>query len=260
VAKFKFKKRPLRNGPLPLKYTLLIGFIIFNLFTAQGLWIINKGIEPSLMSIAETKTRQIAAQAINDAISKKIADDIDINELIVIHENSNGEAVGYSFNPKIYNRVTSEANIRVQKYLDYVEAGELEKLQSFKNDINIDYEQSRVEKGIVYYIPIGRATNNTLLSNLGPRVPVRFEILGAVTTDIETVREESGINNTYLDIYIIIKVQMNVVVPFSKRNIEVSNRVKLGDLFLEGDVPDYYNGNGNSAFPPVVIPPPTKQN
>ncbi|MDP4552414.1 sporulation protein YunB [Alkalihalobacillus macyae] len=254
---FRTRRRFFRKGPLPFRYVFIISFIVFIFTTVQGLWIVNKGIEPSLISIAETKTRQVAAQAINDAISKKIADGIDVENLIIVHSNESEKVPGYSFNSKVYNRLISEATERVQTYLNYVEAGDLDKLETFKNDIDIDYEDTIKQKGIVYSIPLGMATNNVLLSNFGPRIPVRFEMIGDVISNIDTKVKETGINNTYLEVYINIKVEMNVIIPFSTKNTEVSNSVKIGDLFIQGDVPYYYNGdNGNGGDPSIVLPKP----
>lgn len=247
------KWRWILKGPLPFRYVLLITFIIFNILTISSLIIINKKLEPTLMSIAENRARQFAAQAINDAIAKEISENIDINELIVKHENA-GEP-SYSFNPQVYNKVISEASIRVQKYLDLVEAGELEQLDNFKNDININKEDSKNSNGIVYHIPLGMATNMTLLSNLGPEIPVRLQILGDVTSDVETKIVESGINNTYLEIYINVKVQMNVIIPLKEEPVEISNLVRIGDLFHPGKIPQYYNGPGSEKPNPIAVPP-----
>jgi len=87
--------------------------------------IINNNLEPNLKSIANTKARQIASQAINDAISKKITDGIEMDQLIVVNEYSDGQLT-FRFNSQIYNRVISEATMRVQRYLDLVEEGDLD--------------------------------------------------------------------------------------------------------------------------------------
>lgn len=252
LRKVKTRKRRRFKGPLPFKYVLFISFIIFLLMTFGSLIIINKNIEPTLIGIAESRARQFAAQAINDAIDKDISESIDINELIVKHENA-GEP-SYSFNPQVYNKAISESQKRVQKYLNLVEAGDLEQLENFKNDIEIDVNKTKKETGIIYYIPLGMATKMTLLSNLGPKIPVRLEIIGDVTSDVEAKIAESGINNTFLEVYINVKVHMNVIIPLIENPIEVSNQVRIGDLFHPGKVPQYYNGSGQGI--PAVIPPP----
>ncbi|WLD92701.1 sporulation protein YunB [Alkalihalobacillus sp. AL-G] len=244
---WKMRRRP-RNGPLPFKYVFVISFVIFAVLTLMALVYINKGIEPIVMSIAETKSKQIASRAINDAISKKIVEDMNVDELFIRHEEGT-----YSFNPKEYSRIVSEATIRVQKYLDYVEAGKIDQFDTTLNDIEIEYERAGAD-GIVFDIPLGVATNNVLFENLGPRIPVRFEIIGSVESKIRMTKVEMGINNTLLEVYIDFKVIANVVIPFSQENTVVKNEVFIGNIFIPGDVP-YYFGTGDDAQPVIPIDP-----
>ncbi|MCD8502072.1 MAG: hypothetical protein LRY71_10840 [Bacillaceae bacterium] len=60
-----------RKGPLPFRYVFLISFIIFCVMTVQGLYLVERGIRPTLLDIAQTETQRIATLAINDAVSKK---------------------------------------------------------------------------------------------------------------------------------------------------------------------------------------------
>lgn len=248
----------IKRGPLPLRYVFLITFVFFIFMTVFSLIIINNNLEPNLKSIANTKARQIASKAINDAISKKITDGIDMDQLIIVNEYSDGQLT-FRNNPQVYNRVISEATMRVQRYLDLVEEGNLEELESFKNDININYEESKKQSGIVYEVPLGMATGATLFSNLGPKIPVRLKILGDVISDMETRVIETGINNTHLEVYVKVNVKMNVIIPLIEPPIEISNAVKIGDIFVTGKVPQYYHGGGSGngtggGLVPVLVP------
>ncbi|WP_316570257.1 sporulation protein YunB [Neobacillus sp. YIM B06451] len=248
----KIRRSYRRRGPLPLSHVLLITFIVFVLVTYQSLNIINKQIEPRLIKIAETKAREFASQAVNKSIAQYVVENVDVEELIIVHNNSN--EVGYSFNPKVYTRVISEITTRIQRYLNLLESGNIEELEAFKE---FNSGESKKQQGLIYEIPIGMATDNTLFSNLGPKVPVRFEIIGDVTANIETKIRETGINNTYLEIYVKTHVQMGVIIPLIGKEIEVTNSIMIGDLFLPGKVPQYYNGgggNGGNEVNPIVIP------
>lgn len=238
-----------RRGPLPFKYVFLLSFMFFLLFSAISLWIVNKNITPSLMAVANTRARQFASDAINDAISKKVTDNIDINKLIITHT-SDGE-VSYSFNPQIYNRVIADSTQRVEQYLSYVETGNISKLKSFKNDYSNLYTNE--SGGVIYKIPIGVATKTALFANIGPKIPVRYEILGDVTSDIQTAVRETGINNTYLEINLVIKVKMNVIIPYLTKETDLTKVIKIGDLFVQGKVPQYYNQSGNNGMP-ITVP------
>nr|WP_281272319.1 sporulation protein YunB [Neobacillus piezotolerans] len=246
----KIRRNYRRRGPLPLRYVLIITFVAFIFMTYQSLNIINKHIEPSLIKIAETKAREFASQAVNKAISQNVVENIDVNELIIVHNNS--DEVGYSFNPKVYTQVITDITTRIQRYLNLLEAGNIEELEAFKE---FNAGDSKKHQGLIYEIPIGMATNNSLFSNLGPKVPVRFEIIGDVTANIETKIRETGINNTYLEIYAKTHVQMSVIIPLIEKEINVTNSVMIGDLFLPGKVPQYYNGGGKgNDVNPIVIP------
>lgn len=250
----------IKRGPLPLRYVFLITFVFFIFLTVFSMIIINNNLEPNLQSIAHTKARQVASEAINDAISKKITDGIDMDQLIVVKEYSDGQLT-FSFNSQISNRVISEATMRVQRYLELVEEGNLEDLESFKNDININYEESKKQHGIVYDVPLGMATGATLFSNLGPKIPVKLEIMGDVISDVETRVIETGINNTHLELFVRVNVKMNVIIPLIEPPIEISNVVKIGDIFVTGKVPQYYhhgggnsNGSSNGGMVPIFVP------
>ncbi|WP_059172615.1 sporulation protein YunB [Bacillus sp. FJAT-27445] len=248
----KIRRSYRKRGPLPLRHVLLITLVAFVFVTYQSLNIINKQIEPRLIKIAETKAREFASQAVNKAISQYVVENIDVGELIIVHRNS--DEVGYSFNPRLYSRVISDITTRIQRYLNLLESGNIEDLEAFK-EFNV--KDSKNKQGLIYEIPIGMATDNTLFSNLGPKVPVRFEIIGDVTANIETKIRETGINNTYLEIYVKTHVQMGVIIPLIDNEINVTNSIMIGDLFLPGKVPQYYNGGGGSGgneVNPIVIP------
>ncbi|MEW9109394.1 sporulation protein YunB [Cytobacillus gottheilii] len=251
---FRRKRKGLFKGPLPAKHVFFISLILFVLLTFFGLLMIDEQIEPVLMDIAETRAKQFSAQAINDAITKELSETIDVNELIVRH--GDGENAPYSFNQQVVNKVMSDTNRMVQEYLDLVEQGELEQFEAFRNDSYIDYEASHKEKGIIYRIPLGMATKQTLFSNLGPKVPIKFELLGHSMSNVETKILETGINNTYLEVYVKVQVQMKVIIPLVERDIVMENSVKVGDLFYPGKVPQYFNGgsSGQGDVNPVIIP------
>ncbi|MGD7045960.1 sporulation protein YunB [Jeotgalibacillus proteolyticus] len=219
----KFRKK----NTMSLRASFMISFVLFLLSSFFSVWLIDKRIEPSIMNIAETKTHDIAIQAINEAVSEEMTTTLDIKELIIFQETSEGTA--YSFNPIVYNKLDNEASSRVQEFLN----------NGYKAK-EAEAANVKLEDDIIYYMPLGMTTENLLLSTLGPRIPIQFETIGNVTTTIKTTLEESGINNTYLEIFLEVDVEMKVIIPSMSKTMEVKNLIKLGDLFLKGDVPEYY--------------------
>src|SRR5699024_11379435 len=54
----------------------------------------------------------------------------------------------------------------------------------------------------VVEIPIGQATGNTVLANLGPKIPVHFVIVGRLQSTGGLEVEECGVSGELFEIYI----------------------------------------------------------
>ncbi|NGP46173.1 sporulation protein YunB [Bacillaceae bacterium SIJ1] len=233
--------------------SLLISFLVFILLSIHGVWLVNKGIEPTIMDLAKTKTDELAREAINRTIIEDIVGGVDMRELVILHERPSNN-VSYSFDPQVYNQLLSNTIQRVEMYLKDIEKGKIDDLNSFDAPEHLNnVSWTTDEQGIVYWVPLGVSTRNALLANLGPKVPVRFSLIGDVKAEIDTQISKVGINNTYLELFVDLTVQLNVIIPSTKEVTVVQNTIKIGDLFIEGDVPQFYQSSG-SASPIVPVP------
>jgi sporulation protein YunB len=244
-----------QRGPIPFRYVFIFTCVVFILLTAQGIWLIEKGIKPTLIRVAESRINQIATAAINDAISKQVADGIDTAELTVVSTDNEGMITTIDWNTTAFQRVLSEATIRVQNNLKRVENGELDQL-GVADDVDIETTGPR-PRGIVYEIPLGQATQNSLLANLGPRIPVQFTPIGSVDTDLYAKLTEYGINNVYVEIFVHIEVKVKIVIPFATKETKVTTDIPVGMRIVSGRVPQFYNngsnGGGSPSLPGVII-------
>ncbi|MDE3840024.1 sporulation protein YunB [Bacillus methanolicus] len=245
----KFRGRLPRKGPLPFRYVFLLTFVFFAFSTAAGLWIINDGIEPTLRSYAETQTRRIATLVINNAVNKKIAVGMGGNPVIVPNEGSKSRII---LNNEIINRIAGETVNLIERNLKQAEKGYLEDLQTLA-DVEIETDEIKQE-GIVYYVPLGQATNNALLGNLGPQIPIRFHAIGNVGYDIKTEFEEFGINNTAIKVVLHLVVDVQIILPFSTDVTTIIQDIPLVTVYEEGDVPQFYNGGGGKSSPSIELP------
>ncbi len=243
-----------RKGPLPFRHVIIITFILFMIFTVQGLWIINRGIEPSLMSIAETESMRLARQAINYSISKKITEDVEAEDLIEVVEDDQGRISTVGYNRKVVTDLLAKTTLRVQSYLDKIGEGEEPEI-GVPPEIEIQTEPGKNETtGIIYEIPLGQATNNALLANLGPKVPVRFTAIGDVQSNISTDVTPYGINNMLLHISIHYEVNVKVVIPFSTKTAKVATDIPVDIRVIQGEVPYFYNSSDGGASPSFEMP------
>lgn len=247
----RFRGRLPRRGPLPFRYVFLLTLVFFILSTALSLWVINRGIEPALMDIAEQETRRIATLVINNAISQQITeDDVNVEDLVKVKQDEYGKISSINYNAAVVQRVLAKMQNRVQSNLKAATAGELSELEY--PDVEFETSRSR-DEGIIYYIPLGQATNNTLLGNLGPKIPVRFHIIGHASSDIKDKIEAFGINNALITVFVHIKVNVQVVIPFATKTTTVTTNIPIDKQILQGEVPNFYN-HGGSADPSFEIP------
>ncbi|MDQ0155298.1 sporulation protein YunB [Robertmurraya andreesenii] len=243
----KFRGRLPRRGPLPFRYVFLLTLVFFVISTTIGLWIINKGLKPTLMDYAESQTVQIASLVINRAILETKVDDINH----VITKDTETSLTNFD-TEKIYKKL-GETTQLILHNIKMAEDGDLEELQSMA-DVEIDVEETKEEKGIVYYVPLGQATKNALLGNLGPKIPVRFNAIGHMESDIETEFEEVGINNIYIKVLIKLKVSVQIIIPFATKVAKLEQKIPIALGILEGEVPQFYNSGGEGGAPSIELP------
>ncbi len=241
-----------RKGPLPFRHVLLLTILFFSLSTAGGLWIIDKGIEPTLMSYAESQTRKIATLVINKAINEKVVSGMDTTDLIEHVPIGGGSRTVIQYNTEVLNKIKAETVSLVQMNINEAEKGNLSALESLA-DVEFDTEQAESGDGMVYYVPLGQATNNALLGNLGPKIPVKFTAIGDVVSDVVWDQKPLGINNTWIEASIRIIVNVQIVIPFATEIATIQEDIPIGNFLHEGEVPQFFN-NGGGTVPSIEVP------
>src|SRR5690625_653603 len=94
---------------------LLITSILFVFIIVFSLWIIDRGIKPTIMSIAEEKTIEFATRAINTAVQS--TENLSFDDLIEINVDSNGNVTTLGWNSAAVNRALRTATSRAEYFL-----------------------------------------------------------------------------------------------------------------------------------------------
>ena len=231
-----------KKGPLPTRKVFLYSFILFILSSMITLWYVDRSIQPVIMNVAENEIKRIATETIHEAVDENISK-VDMDKIIVVNKSNNGAAPTYSFNPTIYNSLRSNITKDIQNKLG------IKKGNPF-NEQAVNAEEQF--KSVVYYIPLGVVTGNSILSNFGPKVPVKMSVIGNVDSDLKTKLEDAGINNVYYELFVDFDVNIQIVIPAFSKVTKVSQEVKVGSLLMQGDVPSYYS-NGSGSVAPAIM-------
>ncbi|WP_223285404.1 sporulation protein YunB [Paenibacillus sp. PL91] len=215
---------------------VIITLLVMMVFSIQSFVYIERNLRPPLMNIAKIRVKQVATQAINKAITEQVANRSETDKLIDWKMNSNGKISGFMLNYAEHMSITSQTINTVQQTL---------------NDM----------KDIPEHIPIGHALNSAIISSYGPRVPVKFEPVGAVKVDLSTRQKDAGINMILVEVYIRIIAEVTIIIPFDTEPEIVETDIPISYLLVVGDVPMYYYDNtgkpvGESAAqaPNISVP------
>ncbi len=103
-------------------------------------------------------------------------------------------------------------------------------------------------------MPSGIVTNNALLSNLGPKIPVKFELVGDVISNIDTKITNYGINNAMIEISVNVQLNEQIILPFISKRISYTTNIPIAIKLIQGTIPNYYFNGMNKSSPNVFIP------
>ena len=212
---------------------------------------INSKVTPFFLDLAESETEKLATLIINDAVGKQVSDNLTSDNLFNISKDSKGNINAIDFNSPVVNKLLTTITSSVELNLKYLEEGRID-LLNVPDSILVSYDKKDLKKGIIYKIPSGAVFNNTILSNIGPKVPVRLNLVGSITSNIKAKTTNYGINNALIELYVDIKVTLEVILPYTKRKTSVETSIPIAIKMVQGLVPSYYSGA--STNPSFSIP------
>ncbi|HAM79285.1 sporulation protein YunB [Ornithinibacillus bavariensis] len=242
-----------RGTPPQARYVIMISFILFIVITYLSLQFIDEKITPTIMEVAERKTTEFATRGINAAV--KFAEEYTFEDIAITEKNAQGNISIVDWDSSVVNKINRAATDRVEEFFHSMNRGTPPHYSDplGEPDVYGDTVDELVDRDpTVIEIPIGQATGNSILANLGPKIPVNLELVGSVRTELVQEVEELGINNVFVSIYVQVDADVQIVVPFTTSVTPVSTRILIGKSLVMGEVPDFYGGAGGN--PSIAIP------
>lgn len=242
MKKIKLKKIKKKNASNIICYIII--FII--IFTILFLNYINKILFPTLMEYAKQDAKKFALTIMEHSVDDRVLSILKEEEIFTISKNKDGEISDIDFNPIIINKVLNTTTKIVSDNLKNIEKGNIDNITYINKE---DYNLKKLKSGIISELPLGLATKNALLSNIGPKIPVRLSLSGNVVSNILTNTKSYGINSAIVEIYAHVEVYEQVMIPFISKEVKIQNNVPIAIKIINGKVPEYYLGEKNlSSF------------
>ena len=134
----------------------LISLMVINYFSSQ--------IKTILLPIAEARVNKYISNMINKATGDILFD----KELLKINKNSNDEVEMVTYNTYEVTKLIDKITMNIQDEFNGLEYGK----------VNDEFVLQKIPFGVIF--------GNVFLRNLGPKINIRFDMIGNVLTNIET--------------------------------------------------------------------------
>ena len=188
----------------------LISLMVINYFSSQ--------IKIILLPIAEARVNKYISNMINKATGDILFD----KELLKINKNSNDEVEMVTYNTYEVTKLIDKIKMNIQDEFNGLEYGK----------VNDEFVLQKIPFGVIF--------GNVFLRNLGPKINIRFDMIGNVLTNIETEVKPYGINNAYVETRVFIEANARIIIPFVTKNIKITNVIPISINIYQGKVPNGY--------------------
>lgn len=206
---------------------LLITFILLIIFTFIILVFLSNKVMPFYMNYSEAEMKRVVTTVINKSVTEEVTNQLEVDSLFALKK-ENDNTIIVDFDPVIVNRVMSKISDVVYNNLKLI--SKKDKLTLEKYNLDESY----------FYIPSGIIFNTTMLNNIGPRIPINLEIISSVNPNLKTEVTEYGINNSLIEVYINVIVDVKMILPMYSNTMQIVVVVPLAVKLIQGEVPKYY--------------------
>ena len=173
----------------------------------------------------EKQADNLASNSIKDIVQKSVINNLDMNDILIIkYKEQKIESV--IINTKMVNTIMGESSELVDELL---------------NEKYLNQELGYLE------LPMGMLFSKTVLSNRGPKIKIKMKPIGSYSTDVETKVNSFGINNSQIEVWLNIIIDVEVLIPLNIKNIKTITKIFLVSQVIQGTVPNYYYGNDTSV-------------
>lgn len=189
-----------------------------------------RALDPLVGAVAEMETRAAALEVMNRVVVEEVVAGTTYTDLVRYETDGAGNVTVLQVNTPEVNRLAARAVTAVE--------AELQRLRERP-----------------FYVPLGELLGSPFLAHTGPRVPVHFLPIGAVTASVRQNFEAAGFNQTRHQVLLELEATVRVVVPLVSREVRVTSNLPLAETIIAGKVPSQLWLGGESGQAPVLPAP-----
>ncbi|MEA4891216.1 MAG: sporulation protein YunB [Peptococcaceae bacterium] len=228
-ARPRFFSRPMKRRPraetetkrLRKKTVALSAALLIVWLTYYTVVFIKEQIQPPIRQMAALAAHQMAAEVINKTLYQEILPGVSYDQLVSVHQDGAGQLSYLQTDTAALGELVSSTGLAIKENLKELEKEEIK-------------------------IPLGMISGFYLFSHLGPELTVPLNPMGTVDVNISDSFSQAGINQVKHTIYMEVKTEVQIVIPFMADVEEVELRLPIADSVIIGQVPEIYLGSGSA--------------
>ena len=196
---------------LKRKYYILITFLISLFLFIIIFSLYSKKLNPKLNDYIDF--------LVKDEIYKKVIKsnnfitNEEVNDILYIDKNKSNEIV----------------------YLDYDIDKTYKLLNKYIESLKKDNSKSKI-----LTVPFFIASDNIIISSLGPKIKFKYEIIDNVKGKIKTKVTDFGVNNALVEMYFELEIGYLVVIPMNKIESVLKTEILISSKIINGKIPTFY--------------------
>lgn len=220
------------------KLKLILG-IVFLAFLISVVFVlcIGKKLNPTIRNYSTVEAKRFGTFIVNYSLDKDFLKSLN-GDIFETTNNNKGEIQMIDFKTKEVNEVLEKATAKVQKQLIDLENGNIDNMNIADTFKGLRYE--KIKNGVVCELPMGVVFSNVLFSNSGPIIPIKFNFIGQVLTNLNTKVETYGINSVYIEVKLHIEITELITMPLKTEEVKIETDVPLTIKVIQGSIPNYY--------------------
>lgn len=217
-------------------FSLVCSFIFLHYFKVK--------LGPGLIECAENEVKRLTILVMNNCIRNYISSTDSVDDLLQVVRNQENEVEFIHYDTKKVNEMTSLITEMLENDLGYMVKGDFDKIDMDLKYISEDY-YTKMKDGIVFTVSFGSATGNSLLANVGPKIPLHLSIVEDVVASVQTKVTEYGINNAMVEVSIQVEATTVIQMPFLSKKVTVEQNIPVTMEMIQGKIPSCYFGNNS---------------
>ena len=235
MFKIRKKVKKTKVGVIILTLVLFFTSLFYQLYGVYS--------KDTILDVAKIKLNDFMKTFLSSNIGYDLIKDEGIENVLVINKNKDNEILYVNYDLDIAYKLLDIITKELENNIQELKTGNVNDISFYHND-----------EVLMLKLPFFIGSKNPLLVSLGPKIYVPLNFSGAILTNLKTEIKDYGLNNALVEMYVTIKINIDILYPYNKSKEEINYDVLIASSIINGRIPSFYGGVIDTKSNNVSIP------